>query len=72
MNPSPWAALLAPKTPSPTTTHDNPETQPEGSPAAPGPISAPVIPVPSYLDSKGIWSHRSEDRSRVAGYWGQP
>lgn len=42
MNPSPWAALLASQNPGPTTTQEDPETPPEGSPAPPGSIPDPV------------------------------
>lgn len=42
MNPSPWAALQAPKNPDPTTTHTDQESPPEEHPASPGPIPAPV------------------------------
>jgi hypothetical protein len=42
MNPSPWAALLVPKTPEPTTTHGDQENPPEDQPASPGPIPGPI------------------------------
>lgn len=62
MTTSPWAALLAPKTPAPTTTQADPETPPEGSPAAPGPI-----PIPSTCPTgTGLWSHQVKERAAVA------